>query len=93
MWTLAVRDNGIGLDMHYAERIFKVFKRLHGRDVPGIGMGLAICRKIIEDHGGRIWVESVPEQGATFKFTLPATRSLSEPAREREEHTNSPSGV
>jgi light-regulated signal transduction histidine kinase (bacteriophytochrome) len=72
MWVFAVQDNGIGLNMAYADRIMTMFQRLHTREeYPGTGVGLAICKRIIERHGGHIWVESEEGKGATFFFSIP----------------------
>ena len=70
-WIISVQDNGVGVPPEYHDYIFGVFKRLHGRDAPGTGVGLALCKHIVERLGGRIWVESQPGHGATFKFSLP----------------------
>ena len=72
-WVFSVKDNGIGIEPKYRDRLFMPFRRLHGAEVPGSGLGLATCKRILDAHRGRIWIEDGGPSGATFSFVLPAT--------------------
>ena len=76
LWRIGVKDNGVGIGPEYHKKIFGVFKRLDGRDIAGTGIGLAMCQRVVERYGGRIWVESEVDHGATFYFTLPAAQTV-----------------
>jgi light-regulated signal transduction histidine kinase (bacteriophytochrome) len=80
-WEISCADNGIGIDTEFADKVFVIFQRLHAKEVyPGTGIGLAIAKKIIEYHGGRIWLDASATEGTTIRFTLPAEPAPVSPA-------------
>ncbi|HEX5200188.1 MAG TPA: ATP-binding protein, partial [Actinoplanes sp.] len=87
-WAINVRDNGIGIEAEFADKVFVIFQRLHARDAyEGTGIGLAIVKKIVEYHGGRIWLDLDVEEGTSINFTLPVSPGASSPADAEPEKT------
>jgi signal transduction histidine kinase len=84
-WLFTVSDNGIGISEEFVDKVFVIFQRLHGRDAySGTGIGLALCKKIVEYHGGSIWIDTVYTEGTRFHFTLPATPDEPDAAQDEE---------